>query len=61
MRSAGSPKSIEDAIKEDIKRANKTRKNIRGAWIKEQDVAVDASGKITEFQVQMKVPFILDQ
>jgi dodecin len=58
---AGSPKSFEDAIKSGIKRANKTLKNIRGAWVKEQDVAVDAKGDITEFRVKMKVTFVLDE
>jgi dodecin len=57
---AGSPKSFEDAIKEGIKRANKTLKNVRGAWIKEQNVDVDESGKITEFRVKMKVTFVID-
>lgn len=56
---AGSPKSFEDAIKEGIKRANKTLKNVRGAWIKEQNVDVDESGKITEFRVKMKVTFVI--
>lgn len=58
---AGSPESFEDAIRKGIKRANKTLKNVRGAWIKEQDVAVDEKGKISEFRVKMKVTFILDE
>ena len=58
---AGSPKSFEDAIKVGIKRANKTLKNVRGAWIKEQNVDVDESGKITEFRVKMKVTFVIDE
>ena len=58
---AGSPKGFEDAIKQGIDRASKTLKNIRGAWIKEQTVAVDETGTITEFRVTMKVTFILDE
>lgn len=57
---AGSPKSFEDAIKKGITRANKTLKNVRGAWIKEQEVVVDPQGKLTEFRVKMKVTFVLD-
>ena len=56
---AGSPKSFEDAIAKGIKRANKTLKNVRGAWIKEQKVVVDEAGAITEFRVKMKVTFVL--
>lgn len=57
---AGSSESFEDAIRKGIKRANKTLKNVRGAWIKEQDIAVDEKGKITEFRVKMKVTFVLE-
>lgn len=56
---AGSSKSFEDAIKKGIARANKTLKNVRGAWIKEQDVVVSDKGEITEFRVKMKVTFVL--
>jgi dodecin len=57
---AGSPKSYEDAIRKGIKRANKTLKNVRGAWVKEQKVVVDAKGEITEFRVKMKVTFVIE-
>ena len=33
---ASSPKSFDDAVATGIARANKTLKNIRGAWIAEQ-------------------------
>ena len=33
---ASSPKSFDDAIREGIKRASKTLKNVRGAWVKDQ-------------------------
>jgi flavin-binding protein dodecin len=33
---ASSPKSFEDAMQVGIARANKTLKNVRGAWVKEQ-------------------------
>lgn len=55
---ASSDKSFEDAIRQGIARADKTLKNIRGAWIKEQKVVVD-KGKITEYRVAMKVSFVL--
>jgi dodecin len=58
--SATSTKSVEDAIQQGLTRAAKTLRNVRGAWIKEQHVRCDASGKITEYQVNMMVTFVLD-
>ena len=57
--SATSSKSFEDAIKEGIARANKTLRNVRSAWIKEQQVRVNA-GSITEYQVNMMITFVID-
>lgn len=57
--SATSTKSFEDAIKHGIDRANKTLRNVRGAWIKEQQVLV-SKGSITEYQVNMMVTFVID-
>ena len=56
---AGSKDGFEAAIKRGIKRANKTLKNITGAWVNEQSVVVK-NGKITDWRVNMKVTFILD-
>ena len=55
---ASSDKSFEDAVRMGIARADKTLKNIRGAWLKEQKVVVE-KGKITEYRVAMKVSFVL--
>jgi flavin-binding protein dodecin len=57
--SATSPKSFEDAIQQGLTRASKTLRNLRGAWVKEQHVRCE-NGKITEYQVNMMVTFILD-
>jgi flavin-binding protein dodecin len=57
--SATSSKSFEDAIQMGLKRANKTLRNVRSVWIKEQHVRCD-KGKVTEYQVNMMVTFILD-
>ena len=56
---ASSKVSFEDAVKRGIKRANKTLKNITGAWVNEESVVVK-NGKITAWRVNMKVTFILD-
>jgi flavin-binding protein dodecin len=56
---ASSTKSFEDAIKQGVKRANKTLKNVRSAWVQDQEVTVDDKGEISEFRVLMKVTFVL--
>lgn len=58
--SATSSKSFEDAIQQGLARAGKTLRGIRSAWIKEQQVRVDA-GRIVEYQVNMMVTFVLDE
>ena len=55
-----SPTSFDAAIKEGIARANKTLKNVKGAWIQNQEVKIDAHGQISEYRVQMQVTFILE-
>ena len=57
--SATSTVSFEDAIQRGLARAGKTVRNIRSAWIKEQQVRVD-NGKISEYQVNMLVTFVLE-
>ena len=57
---ATSTKSFEDAIQQGLSLASKTLRNIRGAWIKEQHVRCD-NGKITEYQLNLMVTFVLDE
>lgn len=57
--SATSTKSFEDAIQQGIARANKTLRNVQGAWIKEQEVQI-SDGKINGYKVNMQVTFMLD-
>lgn len=54
-----SSRSFEDAIKGGIKRANATLRNVSGAWVKEQQVAI-TDGKISGYRVNMLITFILD-
>ena len=56
---SSSSKSFEDAIQQGLSRASKTLRHIRGAWIKEQHVRCE-EGRITEYQVNMMVTFVLD-
>jgi hypothetical protein len=57
--SSTSSKSFEDALRQGIVRANKTLRNVRSAWVKEQQVHV-SKGEITEYQVNMLVTFVID-
>ncbi len=57
--SSTSSESFEDAVKKGVKRASKTLRGVKSAWVKEQQVRVE-DGKITEFQVNMMVTFVLD-
>ncbi|WP_375201470.1 dodecin family protein [Hyphococcus sp.] len=56
---SGSPKGFKDAIEQGIDRANKTLKNVEGAWVKDQSIILD-KGKIKEYRVMLKVTFVLD-
>ena len=57
--SSTSTTSFEDAIKHRLERANATLRNVKSAWIKEQQVRLEG-GSISEYQVNMLVTFILD-
>jgi flavin-binding protein dodecin len=56
--SASSKKSFDDALKVGVKRANKTLKNVRSVWVKDQHVDIK-NGKIFEYKVLLKVTFVL--
>lgn len=58
--SATSTKSFEDAIQQGLDRAGKTIRNIRSAWIKEQQVRCE-NGRITAYQVNMQITFVLEE
>ena len=50
--------SFQDALERGIDRANKTLKNVRGAWVQEQKVEIE-DGRIVAYRVNMKVTFVL--
>ena len=56
---ASSDKSYDDAVEKGIQRADKTLKNIKGAWIENQTVKVE-KGKVVEYRVNMRVTFVLE-
>ena len=57
--SSTSTQSFEDAIRQGLARATKTLRNVRSAWIKEQEVSLEGD-QIAEFKVVMVVTFVLD-
>ena len=58
---SSSTTSFDDAMKKGIARALETLRNVRGAWIENQEVRLDEKGKITEYRVQMQITFILEE
>jgi len=58
---SSSPLSFDDSIKKGIDRARKTLQNVQGAWIENQEVLIDGKGNISEYRVQMKITFILEE
>ncbi|MBW3577767.1 MAG: dodecin family protein [Actinobacteria bacterium] len=58
--SARSEQSFEDAIERGIQRAQRTLRNVRSAWVKEQRVEVGDNG-IAGYQVNMLVTFELEE
>jgi flavin-binding protein dodecin len=57
--SCTSTESFEDAIRQGVDRANKTLRQVRSAWIKEQRVNIGRDGGI-EFQVNLLLTFVLE-
>lgn len=58
--SSTSTKSFEDAIQSGVKRATGTLRNVRSAWVKEQQIKIEG-GSIVEYQVNMMITFVLEE
>lgn len=57
---ASSPKSFDDAIVIGIARAHKTLTKLKSAWIQNQQIILDDEGQITEYRVNLKITFVLE-
>jgi dodecin len=57
--SGRSSESFEDAIRQAVERATSTIRNIRSVWAKEFEAIVE-NDQVTQFQVIMKVSFLLE-
>jgi len=58
--SSTSTKSFEDAIQSGVKRATATLRNVRSAWVKEQQIRIE-NNSIIEYQVNLMITFVLDE
>ena len=58
--SATSPDGFEAASKEGLDRANKTLRNVQGAWVKDMNVLIE-DGSIQGYSVNLEVTFVLDE
>jgi flavin-binding protein dodecin len=56
---ASSTESFDDATRKGLRRAAKTLKNLKGAWVEGQKVECDSTGHVTEYRVILKVTFVL--
>ena len=57
---ASSPKSFDDAITVGVARAQKTLTQLKSAWVQNQQIKLNDQGKITEYRVQLKISFLLE-
>jgi flavin-binding protein dodecin len=57
---ASSTKSFDDAILIGVARAHNTLKNLKSAWVQNQQIKLNNEGQITEYRVQLKVTFLIE-
>jgi len=57
--SATSKESFNDALNAGVARANKTLKNVKSVWVKDQQADIE-NGKIAQYKVLLKVTFVLE-
>jgi flavin-binding protein dodecin len=57
---ASSQKSFEDAIKEGLRRANKTLRGLTGLEVTKMNAKIE-NGKIMEYRAHLNITFILEE
>jgi dodecin len=57
--SAASPEGFEAAIREGIERANRTLRNVEGAWVKDMNVLIE-DGQIRAYKANLAITFVLE-
>lgn len=56
---ASSTESVEDAVRQGVKRASKTINGIEGVWIKDTKATV-SNGEISEWRCTLKITFVVN-
>ena len=57
--SSTSSQSFEDAVRQGIERATRTLRGVTAAWVQDQRISI-RDGKISEYQVNLRVTFVLE-
>ena len=57
---ASSPTSFDDAIRIGVARTHKTIRDLKSAWVENQQVLLDEEGYIREYRVQLKITFAVE-
>jgi dodecin len=57
--SAASPEGFEAAIREGMERANRTLRNVEGAWVKDMNVLIE-DGQIRAYKANLAITFVLE-
>lgn len=57
---ASSANGVEDAVKQGLKKASATVKNICGVWVNEIKATTHGDGSIKEWRVNMRISFVVD-
>ena len=58
--SGRSSESFADAVRQTVERASSTIRNIQSVWVKEFEGVVE-NDQVTQFQVVVKISFLLDE
>ncbi len=56
-----SPNSFSDAVRNAVKTASRTIRNIKGVEVYSSTASVGDNGDITNYKVQVKIAFLIDE
>ena len=58
--SAVSPESFEAAINVGLERAQRTLRQVREVWVKDQIIELDENGNVAGYRVRLVITFVLE-
>lgn len=56
-----SPKSFSDAVRNAVKTASKTVRNMKGVEVYSSTASVGENGEISNYKVQVKIAFLIEE